>query len=84
MNVDPNYNKEEIRIKEKLLYISLKKEEEENKEKNELQRQFIKQQINDNYDSHIKNLESISKKERNESQNIFKEIILKNESIFNI
>ncbi len=36
MNVDPNYNKEEISIKEKLLDISLKKEEEENKEKNEL------------------------------------------------
>ena len=81
MNIDPNYNREEIRIKEKLLDISLKKEEEENKEKNELQRQFIKQQISDNYDSHIKNLESISKKEKNESQNIFKEIILKNEKL---
>jgi len=64
MNIDPNYNKEEIRIKGKLLDIELKREEEDNKEENDKARDEINKYIGENYENQLENINQITKKEK--------------------
>ena len=87
-NINPNYNKEEERIKGKLLDIELKKEEEINKEYNDAQREKIKNFISENYDQQKENIKSMTKnnsdKDQNlnkifEGQNILQKIVYNNE-----
>ena len=78
MNIDPNYNKEEIRIKEKILDIELKKEEEDNKEENDKNRDLINKFIGEDYKNQLENINKITKKEKKteNEKNIFQKIIL--------
>ena len=78
MNIDPNYNKEEIRIKGKLLDIELKREEEDNKEENDKARDEINKYIGENYENQLENINQITKKEKKTEyeKNIFHKIVL--------
>ena len=87
-NIDPNYNAEEERLKEKLLDIELNQEEEENKEELDKQREEIKEQIKNNYEKQIENLNKITEKDKKNLRNMnnetkFKKIIYDNEKLKN-
>ena len=89
-NIDPYYNAEEERIKEKLLDIELRQEDENNKEELDKQREQIKDQIRNNYDKQLENLNKVTDKDKNEgmknnlnNETKFKKIIYSNQKIKN-
>ena len=88
-NIDPNYSKENERIKGKLLDIELKQEEEINKEYNDAQREKIKNIITETYEQQKEIIKSMTKNDSDkkannifEGQNILQKIVYNNE-IFN-
>ena len=81
-NIDEKYYTEENRIKGKLLDLEIKQEDEKNKEELDKQREKINNEIRNNYDFHMDNINSITKKnDKNTIQTKFKEIIYNNEKL---